>query len=375
MASCQTQSTRQRGVISVPSVPIVRTYAEVRCHLLPIAVRIEKFVVSSTRRLKNMSDEILLSLEDVSMDFEIKSDHLFARKSHLSAVNHVSLSIRKNETLGLVGESGCGKSTLANITLGLVRPSSGKVIFEGEAFTSYKGKRLFEIRKKMNKVFQDPGTSLNPRMTVYEILKEPLLFERKDLNEEGRKEIILNALSEVGLNRDDMDRYPGEFSGGQQQRIAILRSLMLNPDYLVLDEPTSSLDASIHGQIMQLLQDFKRKKNVSYLFISHNLNAIKAISDSVAVIYLGRIVEYGKKEDIFANPLHPYTKALLSSSLDLTGKEKPIVLSGEVPSPIDPKNHCRFYSRCPFRNDDCLKDIRKLAEIYPGHFAECSRNK
>lgn len=320
-----------------------------------------------------MNDDIVLSLEDVSMDFPMKSDHLFTKKSHLSAVNQVSFSIRKGETLGLVGESGCGKSTLADITLGLIHPTSGKVIFEGEDLISAKGKRLSEIRKKMNKVFQDPGTSLNPRMTVYEILKEPLLFGGTHTTEEERKKIILEALFEVGLSQDDLDRYPGEFSGGQQQRIAILRSLILNPDYLVLDEPTSSLDASIHGQIMQLLLDFKKKRNVSYLFISHNLNAVKTISDYVAVMYLGRIVEYGRKEDVFSSPLHPYTKALLSSSLDLSRKNRPIVLSGEVPSPINPKEQCRFYSRCPFRTAECLNGVPEPKPYGNDHFSECSK--
>lgn len=317
------------------------------------------------------NSDILLDIQGLSVDFPITGESLF-RKQTLSAVNHVSLKIGKGKTLGLVGESGCGKSTLADTTLGFVRPTDGKILFKGQDLASLKGKEYKKARQLMSKVFQDPLTSINPRFKIIDVLREPLLFQGgfddKDI-EERAKELI----KEVGLNEEDLARYPREFSGGQQQRIAIARALMLRPEYLVLDEPTSSLDVSVHAQIISLLEHFKKKWNISYLMISHNLSLVKTISDDVAVMYLGRIVEYGAKDEIFNNAKHPYTKALLSSVLNVNeGKDKePSILKGSIPSPINPPKYCRFYSRCPLRKDCCKTFNPILKDIGENHQLAC----
>lgn len=318
-----------------------------------------------------MENETLLKIDHLSVDFPLKDGSIFGKKQYLSAASDVSLEIKSGETLGLVGESGCGKSTLADSTLGFIEPTSGNVFFKGQNLYELKGKEYKKARQKMSKVFQDPLTSINPRFTVYEVLKEPLLFQG-EAEEEKIRERAKELIEEVGLSETDLERHPREFSGGQQQRIAIARALMLRPEYLVLDEPTSSLDVSLHKQIISLLMHFKEKYRISYLLISHNLNLVKSIGDKVAVMYLGKIVEYGPKDSVFCHPLHPYTKALLSSVIDIRKKnQKPFVLEGNLPSPINPPSYCRFYSRCPMKKDCCKAKDVVLIEAEKDHFVAC----
>ncbi len=267
-----------------------------------------------------MKPDILLETKDLSVVFPLKKETMFEKRKYLRAVSGVSLEIHRGETFGLVGESGCGKSTFANTTLGLQKMSGGTVIFDGLDLGKAGKKEARETRLRMQKVFQDPAASLNPRFTVFQAVSEPMrirgTFDREEIRERTRE-----MIRAVGLGEEDLKRYTSEFSGGQQQRIAIARALMLRPDYIVCDEPVSALDVSVHAQILNLLMEMQRQTGVTYLFISHNLAVVRRICSRLAIMYGGRIVEYGDADRIFANPLHSYTKALLSAELPL-GKEE-----------------------------------------------------
>lgn len=296
------------------------------------------------------------------------------RKKLLKAVDNVSFSIEQGETLGLVGESGSGKSTLGRCVLRLIEPDSGEIIFDGFDLRKLKGEELRQRRRFMQIIFQDPLASLNPMMTIGQNIEDPLVIHNIGTKEERRR-AVEELLEIVGLGRDLIDAFPHEFSGGQQQRVGIARALALNPKFIVADEPVSSLDVSIQAQIVSLLYELKRRFKISYLFISHDLAVVRYLSDKVAVMYLGAIVEYAPKEELYENPLHPYTRALLASvpkmPKDGERQKRFLALKGEVPSPIDLPPGCRFQSRCEYVMDVCRKQEPAFREVSPGHFVAC----
>lgn len=318
------------------------------------------------------NNNILLETKKLSVDFQVKKKSFFEKRKILSAVSDVSIEIRKGETFGIVGESGCGKSTFANATLGFVKPTAGEVYFAGKKLDYSDKKMLRQVRLDMQKIFQDPNASLNPRFTVRDAVCEPMKirggFDKETMEAKARK-----MIEAVGLLAEDLDRYTVEFSGGQQQRIAIARALILKPKYIVCDEPVSALDVSVHAQILNLLMELQKKTQTTYVFISHNLAVVKKICSRLAIMYLGKVVEYGDADKIFANPKHPYTKALLSAVLEIEPqKEKTrIVLNGDISSPINPPQGCRFCSRCYMAKSDCTEKVCELVEIEPNHYVAC----
>ncbi len=318
------------------------------------------------------TEEPLVRVEDLSVYFPVRGGMPFARHKVLKAVSHVSLSIPRGQTFGLVGESGCGKSTLANAILGMVRPTEGRIFFRGRDIHSVSQKEFKELRQDMQMIFQDPFSALNPRFDVYSIISEPMLirgcYTRKEMEE---RTVML--LEQVGLSAQDLHRYPSDFSGGQRQRIGIARAISLDPAFLVCDEPVSALDMSVHAQILNLLMELQEKRGMTYLFISHNLAVVRDICPSMAVMYLGSIMETGDTEAVFRNPRHPYTQSLLSAVLDMDvdcQKER-IILKGEVPSPIDVPPGCLFCKRCPIAGAICEKEAPPLQAVESGHWAAC----
>lgn len=302
---------------------------------------------------------------------------LFGREvGRVHAVDSVSFRILPGETLGLVGESGCGKSTLGRTLLKLIEPSSGEIIFKGQDISDFSQSQMRPLRRELQIIFQDPFASLNPRMSVGEIISEPFEIHGLYNSKAERMERVKELLSEVGLQQSAKDRYPHEFSGGQRQRIGIARSLALKPQLIVADEPVSALDVSIQSQILNLMLDLKEKYGLSYIFIAHDLAVIEHISDSVAVMYLGQIVEYAKTENLYRKPTHPYTQALISSIPipEVGQRKKRQVLQGDVPSPIDPPTGCRFHTRCPFAKDICKTEAPQLISVKdsgPEHLSAC----
>ncbi|HVF30320.1 MAG TPA: oligopeptide/dipeptide ABC transporter ATP-binding protein [Pyrinomonadaceae bacterium] len=301
---------------------------------------------------------------------------LFREAKKVKAVDGVSLDIRKGETLGLVGESGCGKSTLGKAILRLTEPTGGRVLYNGKDLAHLPHSAMREQRKHLQMIFQDPYASLNPRMTVGAIIGEPIrtfgLANGKSVTEK-----VEELMETVGLTRRFIKRYPHEFSGGQRQRIGIARALAVDPEFIVADEPISALDVSIQAQIMNLMERLQSEKGLTYLFISHDLRAVRHLSDRVAVMYLGRIVELAGGKEIYAEPLMPYSKALISAvpvpDPEVEATRERIILKGDVPSPINPPSGCPFHTRCPFAIEDCKKIVPALAEIKPAHLAACIR--
>jgi oligopeptide/dipeptide ABC transporter ATP-binding protein len=320
-----------------------------------------------------MSDEpVVLALEDLTKHFPVRSG-LFGRTvAQVRAVDGVSLQIRRGETLGLVGESGSGKSTVGKLVLRLLNPTSGRIHLHGEDITKLSGHALRHARRKMQMIFQDPYASLNPRLTTGDIIMEPLENFGK-LSKAQRLERAGELLDRVGLRRDALKRYPHEFSGGQRQRLGVARALALNPSLIVADEPVSALDVSVQAQVLNLLIRLQREFKLAYLFISHDLGVVEHISHRVAVMYLGQLVEVADKETLFANAQHPYTEALLSAVPipDPTVKRKRIILTGDVPSPINPPSGCRFHTRCLYAEDRCKVEVPKMRELAPGHSVAC----
>lgn len=318
-----------------------------------------------------MTTQPLLQVTDLKKHFPVRKGVFSRVAAHVRAVDGISFSIDEGETLGLVGESGCGKTTAGRTVLRLQQPTQGSIVFDGRDVTNIRGRELRDLRRHMQIVFQDPYGSLNPRMTVRAIIEEGLTIHgigrRKD-----RAEMVRDILAKVGLDSSYIDRYAHEFSGGQRQRIGIARSLALNPRFMVLDEPISALDVSIQSQIINLLCDLKQQYKLTYLFISHDLSVVEYISDRVAVMYLGEIVETATSLELYKNPLHPYTKALLSSipTLEPGKKRERIVLEGDVPSPINPPSGCRFHPRCPLAMDVCRAEKPRELNL-DGHLVSC----
>lgn len=315
--------------------------------------------------------EDLLRTEGLKKYFET-SGGVFGRKTIVRAVDGVSISVKRGEVCSIVGESGCGKSTLARLVLHLLEPTEGNVWFAGENLKDAGRAGLKAIRRRLQVIFQDPFASLNPRMKVMDAVGEPFVIHGLARGAELRRR-VLGLLDQVGLPHTAADRYPHEFSGGQKQRICIARALALEPEMIVADEPLSALDVSIQAQILNLLGDLKKKRNLSYLLISHDLHVVHHFSDRVAVMYLGVIVEQAETKALFSHPLHPYTEALLSAvpEPDPDKRRKRIILKGDVPSPSDIPTGCRFHTRCPKRFEPCDKVIPSLAETEPGHFVAC----
>ena len=314
--------------------------------------------------------ETLIAIKDLKVHFNLGGNRV------VKAVDGVTIDIYKGETLGLVGESGCGKSTLGRAILRLIEPTSGQVFYRDRDLARLNARQLREERRHLQIIFQDPYASLNPRMTVGQIVREPLDTFRLARGREAEQR-VQELLETVGLSKRFIKRYPHEFSGGQRQRIGIARALAVDPDFIVADEPISALDVSIQAQIMNLLEKLRREKNLTYLFISHDLRAIRHVSDRVAVMYLGKLVEIADARTIYQEPLMPYTKALISAvpvpDPEVEATRQRIMLEGDVPSPINPPAGCPFHTRCPYAIDVCKEVVPQLVEIKPSHFAACVR--
>ncbi len=319
------------------------------------------------------SNEILLNVEHLQKYFNV------GKGMTVQAVEDVNFFIRKGETFGLVGESGCGKTTLGRAILRLHEPTKGKITFDGDViFDSALGKKqpnMLPYRRKMQIIFQDPSASLDPRMTVGEIVGEALDIHGLFQGKSERTERINQLLTMVGLNSEHSNRYPHEFSGGQQQRIGIARALAVEPEFIVCDEPISALDVSIQSQIVNMLEDMQDELGLTYLFIAHDISVVRHISDRIGVMYLGNMVELGEGRELYKNPLHPYTKTLLSAvpvpDPIVSRSRKRIILEGDIPSPMDPPSGCRFHTRCPFATEICKQKMPEWRELSPDHFAAC----
>ena len=314
----------------------------------------------------------LLEVKDLKKWFPAKKSPFSREKVFIKAVDGVSFTLNEGETLGVVGESGCGKSTMGRSVLRLLEPTGGQVIFNGVDYTALKDKELRDSRKDLQIIFQDPYASLDPRMTIGDIIAEPLDIQLK-LPAKERMQRVLETMERAGLNARFVNRYPHEFSGGQRQRIGIARAIVLNPKIMVCDEPVSALDVSIQAQVINLLMDLQKEMGMAYIFISHDLSVIKHISDRVAVMYLGHLVEIADKKDIYAHPMHPYTVALLSAIPvpDRKHKKEKIVLEGDLPSPANPPSGCVFHTRCYKAQDICKTEVPELKDCGNGHCCAC----
>ncbi|MFP4437072.1 MAG: ABC transporter ATP-binding protein [Chloroflexaceae bacterium] len=325
-----------------------------------------------------MNDEILIDVRNLKMHFPVTQGIIFRRKiGAIRAVDGVSFAIRRGETLGLVGESGCGKSTTGRAILQLHRPTSGEVRFAGHDLTTLRGEELRKMRRNVQIIFQDPYASLNPRMTVGDIIGEPIRVHRLRQGQRAVNDRVHELLEVVGLNPYFANRYPHEFSGGQRQRIGIARALAVEPSFVVCDEPVSALDVSIQAQIVNLLQELQARLGLTYLFIAHDLSVVKHISNRVAVMYLGKVVELAEGEKLYSMPRHPYTQALLSAvpipNPRIEQQRRRIILEGDVPSPFNPPSGCHFHTRCPIAIEKCRTEDPPFVDYGDGHYAACRR--
>jgi len=312
----------------------------------------------------------LLSIQNLKKYFPVKTS-LF-HTAYVKAVDGVSFSIEKGKTLGLVGESGCGKSTIGRTILFLYEPTGGTITFDGQQL--FAG-NISSFRSRMQIVFQDPYSSLNPRMTIGDIVGEPVSIQNPEIKRREREEIILNQLKLVGLNTDHLNRYPHEFSGGQRQRISIARALTTHPDFIVCDEPVSALDVSIQAQVINVFMELKNKLGLAYLFIAHDLSVVRHISDEIGVMYLGKLIERCPSDELYRNPVHPYTRALLSAipvpDPVISRKRAKLIMTGEVPNPMNPPSGCRFRTRCAYAKEICAEQEPAVTEVAPGHTCAC----
>ena len=318
-----------------------------------------------------MSQDMLVEVKNLKEYFNINTG-MFSNKP-LKAVDDVSFSIRRGETLGLVGESGCGKTTVGRTLLHLYKPTAGEIWFDGKQIVTKKD--IAEYRRKSAMVFQDPYSSLNPRMTVADIIGEPLDVHKMYSSEAERKERILELMGQVGLNSEHANRYAHEFSGGQRQRIGIARALAMKPQFVVCDEPVSALDVSIQAQVINMFDELQDKMGLTYLFIAHDLLVVRHISDRIAVMYLGKMVELADAREIYDHPLHPYTRSLMSAvplpDPKMARENKRIVLSGDIPSPLNAPSDCPFRTRCPYASDICAQSMPEFKDVGGGHFVAC----
>ena len=323
-----------------------------------------------------MSEDIILEVKNLKMYFPVGSGFLSRKPvGYVKAVDDVSFTVKRGETLGLVGESGCGKTTTGRCILQLYKPTAGQVIFDGQDLSSMNTKTMRGMRREMQVIFQDPYSSLNPRMTAGNIIGEPLIVHGLVANKTEYRNKVADLLTNVGLNPYMADRFPHEFSGGQRQRIGVARALSVSPKFIVADEPVSALDVSIQAQIINLLEDLQEQFNLTYLFIAHDLSVVRHISDRVGVMYLGHLVEMAERNEIYRNPIHPYTKALLSAvpipDPVLDAQRERVLLTGEVPSPLNPPSGCVFHPRCPAANDTCSQYLPELREVETDHYSAC----
>ncbi|WP_294149949.1 ABC transporter ATP-binding protein [uncultured Clostridium sp.] len=316
-----------------------------------------------------MSDQNILEVRDLTKHFKAGG------KQVVHAVDGVNLTLKKGRTLGLVGESGCGKSSCARTIIRMYDPTSGEIFLDGEDITNLSQKQLKPYRKKMQMIFQDPYSSLNARMTVRDIIAEPLVAHGIVKKKEQSNDLVYPMLERVGLTKEHANRYAHEFSGGQRQRVGIARALILQPDLVICDEPISALDVSIQAQVINLLKDFQDEKGVSYLFIAHDLSMVRYVSDDVGVMYLGQLVEVSDAGEIYRNPLHPYTKGLLGSipvaNPKLARQKEKSSIEGDIPSPINPPSGCRFHTRCPYATQACSEAVPQMKDVGGGHMVAC----
>ncbi|MGN0328354.1 MAG: ABC transporter ATP-binding protein [Lachnospira sp.] len=317
--------------------------------------------------------EKILEVKNLKKYFPLQNSAIRQVYKNVKAVDDVSFSIYKGETFSLVGESGCGKSTTGRTVIGLLKATDGEVLYNKRNITNLSNKEQRAITSDLQMIFQDPYSSLDPRMTIGEIIEEPLLVHKMCKNKEERMAKAMEMLKKVGLREDQYFRYPHEFSGGQKQRIGIARALILQPKLVVCDEPVSALDVSIQSQVLNLLSDMKKDMDITYLFISHNMSVVRYISDRIGVMYLGHLVEVADTEELYANPLHPYTQALLSAVPEINPhvKKQQIMLQGDIPSPINPPSGCVFHDRCPYSKPVCTDMEQHLQEVKPGHWVAC----
>ena len=319
-------------------------------------------------------EKYLLEVKDLKMAFPAGGGFLKKNRQYVHAVDGVSFQLRQGETLGIVGESGCGKSTIGNLIIRLLKETGGRIVFDGHDITAMSAREFKPLRREMQMVFQDPFSSLNPRKKVFDIIAEPYHIQTKMSGREIRKNVEY-MMELVGLDKSYQTRYPHEFSGGQRQRIGIARALAIEPEFIVCDEPISALDVSIQSQVINLLHDLQEKLGLTYLFIAHDLNIVKYISDRIAVMYLGNVVELASSEELYKNTLHPYSQALLSAvpipDPSAEAQKHRIIISGDVPSPINTPKGCNFAGRCPKACDQCKESKPPLQEITPGHYVAC----
>ena len=316
--------------------------------------------------------EDLLKVEGLKQYYPV-SDGLFGTKAFVKAVDGVDFEVKKGEVFGIVGESGCGKSTLGKAICKLIEPTDGKIILDGEDIRGYNSKKMRSVRKKVQMVFQDPYASLNPRMSIHDILAEPLQIHSLVNGKQEIDEAVVRLLREVGMDDYHARRYPHEFSGGQRQRIGIARALAVRPQLIIADEPVSALDVSIQSQVLNLMSKLKKEYHLTYIFIAHDLSVVEHISDRIGVMYLGNFVEEANKENLYKNPMHPYTQALLSAVPipDPTVKKERIILEGSIPSAINPPSGCKFHTRCPKCMEICKKEAPKKYQVGEDHFVYC----
>jgi oligopeptide transport system ATP-binding protein len=336
-------------------------------------------VQDKPKRAKGEEGDVILEVRDLKKHFPINAGFIIQRQvGAVKAVDGVSFDVKRGETLGLVGESGCGKSTTGRTILQLYKPTEGSVKFEGQELTHLPNAQMRQVRREMQIIFQDPFASLNPRMTVGSIVSEPLVIHNLYPNKNERQEYVEGLMEKVGLNPYFINRYPHEFSGGQRQRIGIARALALQPSFIVADEPISALDVSIQAQVVNLMEDLQHEFGLTYLFIAHDLSMVRHICDRVAVMYLGKIVEMGPTLEVYNNPMHPYTQALLSAVPEpdpsKEANRKRIIIKGDLPSPANPPKGCNFNTRCPVAFELCYHEPDPpLIEVSPGHWAACHR--